>query len=123
MLGAPVPDQGQGGVKLGLRVMGEGQHNVPADVLEPGPAGLRKGGPGLGGIVGPAQGPELGVAGRLDPQGKPVDPGGPETPQQVLGDRFGVGLQGDFRPGRGAAAWIRRAAWAGVRRLGVPPPK
>ena len=86
-------------VKLGLRIMGQGQHDVAADVGKACPPCRRKSCPGLPGGVGAAQRFQLAVTGRLYPEGDAVHPSFPETAQGLLGHGLGVGLQRDLRPG------------------------
>ena len=92
-------DQLQCLVKLGLRIVGQCQHDVAADILEPGAPGSGKGCPRLLGIVRAAKGAQLGVPGRLHPEGDAVHPCRPEAPQTLLGDGLGVCLQGDLCTG------------------------
>ena len=86
-------------VKLGLRIMGQGQHDVAADVGKACPPCRRKSCPGLPGGVGAAQRFQLAVPGRLYPERDAVHPGFPETAQGLLGHSLRVGLQRDLRPG------------------------
>ena len=123
MCRAALLDKLQRLVELGLRIMGQGQHDVAADVLEPGPACGGKGRTGLLCCVGAAQRPELAVPGRLDAEGDAVDACGAERPEGRLRHCLGVRFQRDLCPRQGWAASMRRAASAGARRLGVPPPK
>ena len=101
MGGAALFDEFQRLVELCLRIMGQGQHDVAADVLKPCPAGRRKGRAGLPGRVGAAQRLELAVPGRLHPERDAVDARGPEAAQCFFGDRLRVGFQCDLRPGPG----------------------
>ena len=79
--------------------MGQGQHNVAADVGKACPPCRRKSCPGLPGGVGAAQRFQLAVPGRLYPERDAVHPGFPETAQGLLGHGLRVGLQRDLRPG------------------------
>ena len=72
-------DQLQCLVKLGLRIVGQCQHDVAADILEPGAPGSGKGCPRLLGAVGTAKGAQLGVPGGLHPEGDAVHPRCPEA--------------------------------------------
>ena len=81
---AAVLDKLQRLVELGLRIMGQGQHDVAADVLEPGPARGGESGPRLLCRVGTAQRFELAVPGRLDAEGNAVDACLPECPEGIL---------------------------------------
>ena len=105
-------------VKLGLRIVGQCQHDVAADILEPGAPGSGKGCPRLLGIVRAAKGAQLGVPGRLHPEGDAVHPCRPEAPQALLGDGLGVCLQGDLSTGHGVCCpdepfCLRRGEQAG----------
>ena len=111
-------DQLQCFVELGLRVVGQCQHDVAADVLEPGAPGSGKGCPRLLGAVGTAKGAQLGVPGGLHPEGDAVHPCRPEAPQALLGDGLGVCLQGDLCTGHGVCCpdeplGLRRGEQAG----------
>ena len=102
-MGGSAPlDEFQRLIELRLRIMGQCQHDVAADVLKPCPAGRRKGRAGLPGRVGAAQRAQLRVPGRLHPKGDAVDPCLPEAPQAFLGDGLRVGLQGHLSPGHRA---------------------
>ena len=92
-------DQLQCLVKFGLRIVGQRQHDVAADILKPGAPGGGKGCPRLLSAVGTAKGAQLGVPGRLHPEGDAVHPRRPEAPQALLGDGLGVCLQGDLCTG------------------------
>ena len=111
-------DQLQCLVKLGLRIVGQRQHDVAADILEPGTPGSGKGCPRLPGIVRAAKGAQLGVPGGLHPERDAVHPCRPEAPQALLGDGLGVCLQGDLRTGHGVCCpdepfCLRRGEQAG----------
>ena len=88
-------------VEFGLRIMGQGQHDVAADVLEPGPACGGKGRTGLLCGVGTAQRLELAVPGRLDAEGDAVDACGAKRPEGRLRHRLGVRFQRDLCPRQG----------------------
>ena len=92
-------DQLQCLVKFGLRIMGQRQHDVAADILESGAPGGGKGCPRLLGAVGTAKGAQLGVPGRLHPEGDAVHPCRPDAPQALLGDGLRVCFQGDLCTG------------------------
>ena len=94
-------DQLQRLIELGLRIMGQGQHDIAADVLEPGPLCRPECGPRLFGGVGAAQRFELAVPRGLDPEGDAVDARFPEGAEGLLRDRLRVGLQGDLCAGQG----------------------
>ena len=100
-MGGPAAlDQLQGLVELGLGVVGQRQHDVAADVLKPRLPRHGKGGPGLFGRVGAAQGAQLGVPGGLHPEGDAVHPRRPEARKALGGDGLGVRFQGDLGPGQ-----------------------
>ena len=101
MCRAALLDKLQRLVELGLRIMGQGQHDVAADVLEPGPACGGESGPRLLCRVGAAQRLELTVPGRLDAEGDAVDARLPECPERVFGHGLRVGFQRDLGPGQG----------------------
>ena len=94
-------DQLQCLVKFGLRIVGQRQHDVAADILKPGAPGGGKGCPRLLSAVGTAKGAQLGVPGRLHSEGDAVYPRRPEAPQALLGDGLRVCFQGDLRTGHG----------------------
>ena len=98
---APLFQQSQGIIELGLCIIRESHHNIPADPLEPCPRRIGQSLAGLAGGVGAAQTAELVVPGGLDPEGDPVDPRGPVGRQGIVVHRLGVCLQGDLRPGGG----------------------
>ena len=81
--------------------MGQGQHDVAADVLEPGPACSGESGPRLLCRVGTAQRLELAVPGRLDAEGNAVDARLPECPEGILRYGLRVGFQRDLGPRQG----------------------
>ena len=98
---AAILDKLQRLVELGLRIMGQGQHDVAADVLEPGTACGGESGPRLLCRVGAAQRLELAVPGRLDAEGNAVDARLPECPERVFGHGLRVSFQRDLGPGQG----------------------
>ena len=101
-MGSPsLLDEGEGLVEFLPAVVGQGQHDVPADVVKAGLPGHLEGGGRLAGGVGPPEGAQLAVPGRLHPDGQAVDPGGPVALQPLQGDGLGVGLQGYLGPGAG----------------------
>ena len=99
-MGSPTTlDQFQRFVKLSFGVVGQCQHDVAADVRKACPPGGGKGNPRLLCRVRPAQCAQLGVPGRLHPEGDAVHPRRPEAPQALLGDGLGVCFQGDLCTG------------------------
>ena len=94
-------DQFQCLVKLGLRIMGQGQHDVAADVRKACPPGGGKGSPRLLCRVRPAQCAQLGVPGRLHPEGDAVHSRLPEARKALFGHRLRVCFQRDLCPGQG----------------------
>ena len=107
MGGPAVLNQFQCLIKLGLRIVGQCQHDVPADVGKACPLGRRERRPGLFGGVGAAQRFELAVPGRLHPERDAVDARGPEAAQCFFGDRLRVGFQCDLRPGPGLGRFYK----------------
>ena len=81
--------------------MGQGQHDVAADVLEACPPRGCECRPRLPGRVGAAQRFQLAVPRGLDAEGDAVDAGFPEGAERCLGDRFRVGFQRDLGTGEG----------------------
>ena len=116
-------DQLQCLVKFGLRIMGQRQHDVAADILESGAPGGGKGCPRLLGAVGTAKGAQLGVPGRLHPEGNAVHPCARKPRRLSPVTVSGFASKVISAPGTGSAARMSRSACAGVSRLGVPPPK
>ena len=82
-------------------VMGQGQHDVAADVLEACPPRGCECRPRLPGCVGAAQRFQLAIPCGLDAEGDAVDAGFPEGAERCLGDRFRVGFQRDLGTGEG----------------------
>ena len=90
-MGRPArPDEGERLIELGPAVVGQSQHDVPAEVGKARLPGHLEGGCRLTGGVGPAEGAQLGIPGRLHPDGQAVDPGGAVAPQLLRGDGLGV---------------------------------
>ena len=78
--------------------MGQRQHDVPAQLGEPGlPGGAQRGG-GSGGGVGTPKAAQLVVPGALHAQAQPVHPGLSEPCQPFRRHHIRIGLQRDLRP-------------------------
>ena len=78
---------------------------VQAQIFNPGGAHRRHCLLGLGKGVGPVDSGQLGVAGRLDPQGDPVHPRAAQTGEELLVHTVRVAFHGDLRvPGDGKPA-------------------
>ena len=93
-------DQFQCLVELGLGIAGKRQHDVAADVLEPGLLCSGKGRPCLLCGVGTPQRAQLAVPGGLHPEGDAVHPRLPEASKACRGDGLGVRFQRDLSPGQ-----------------------
>ena len=120
MGGTALLDEFQRFIEFGLGVMGQGQHDVPADVGEPGLLRRPESGPGLLCSVGTSQCFQLAVPGRLHPEGDPVDSGGPEAPERFLRDGLGVCLQRDLGPGQRVGGPDETGSIGGVQQAGGP---
>ena len=82
----------------------------------------------LGGVVHPAERPQVGVVERLHPHRQPVDPGVAVAAEAARLHRGRVGLERDLGVRRQASSLRRSprctaATVSGGIRLGVPPPK
>ena len=111
-------DQLQRLVELRLRIMGQSQHDVAADVGEPGIPGSPERGPGLFCGVGPPQRFQLGIPCRLHPKGDPVDACLPERPQLCFVHRLGVGLQRDLGSGQGGSGFDQPGGVGRIQQAG-----
>ena len=101
-VGSPTTlDQFQRFVKLSFGVVGQCQHDVAADVRKACPPGGGKGNPRLLCRVRPAQCAQLGVPGRLHPEGDAVHSRLPEARKALFGHRLRVCFQRDLCPGQG----------------------
>ena len=104
-MGSPATlDQFQRFVKLGFGVVRQCQHDVAADVRKACPPGGGKGSPRLFCRMRPAQRAQLGIPGRLHPEGDTVHSRLPEACKTFFRHRLRVCFQCDLgprhRPGR-----------------------
>ena len=89
--------QSKGFIKLRDGIIGQRQHNIPADLPEaclPRPGKCLRGGSSG---VGAAQAAQLGIVSTLHPKADAGYPGGCKTSQAFRRDNIGVGFQRDLR--------------------------